>query len=140
MKYTIDVVRSGGRGRLIFSHGTIQVNTECWWDPNVVIDSGTYTGFATRMDNKWDGRKTSLGKATKREAIWFGTAKTPYNRRVGFSGGIFIHKGTNPGWSDGCVVCHGNEVLRIWDVIVPKDQGNVQINVINTYDVDAYKP
>jgi hypothetical protein len=134
MAYTINIVRGGSRGRLIFSHGAVEVNTECWWDPKVVVDSGTYTGYATRMANKQDGRG-----GTKREAIWFGP-KVPIGQGARVSGGIFIHKGTNAGWSDGCIVCHSNEVLRIWDTINPKEQANVEINIYNTYDVDSYQP
>jgi hypothetical protein len=134
-KYTINVVRNGPSGRLTFTDGTVTVDTECWWDPEVVIDEGTYTGFATRMSNKSDGRPGPGGKAQKREGIWFGREKTPCNNRALYCGGIFIHKGKNAKWSDGCIVCNESEVLRIWDAIAPKEQGNVEINIRNAVPV-----
>jgi hypothetical protein len=137
MKYTINVVRDGVRGRVIFSHGAVEVNTECWWDPKVVIDSGTYVGYATRMDNKHDGRG---GK--KREAIWFGK-KIPVNRFKRYAKGIFMHKGTDAGWSDGCVVCENSEILKIWDAVAQKDMPNIEVNVYNIggkVRIEDYKP
>ena len=75
MSYIINITRNGTSGRLRYNHGGVSVNTTCWWDPDVVVDAGTYQGYATRMPSKADGRK---GK--KREGIWFGKG-VPGQRR-----------------------------------------------------------
>ncbi len=126
MAYKIKIVRDKTEGRLKFSHGNVTVDTTCWWDPKKVIDAGTYTGYATRMASKTDGFDGG-----KREAIWFG-------KHVGLNGrtsnDIFIHKGTGPSWSDGCIVADGGEVLKIWQAITPKEQPNVTIEVLSLAD------
>ncbi len=131
--FKIKVVRSGDRGRLTFSNGATTVDTECWWDPGVVVDAGTYTGYATRMSKKKDGRD-----GAKREGIWFGgpagAAKgsgIPVNGNARKAKEIFIHKGKNASWSDGCIVCRESDVLRIWDAIAPKEQANVDIEIVD---------
>lgn len=126
MIYKVKVVRGKSEGRLKFSHGDVQVDTTCWWDPKVVIDSGTYTGFATRMASKTDGFDGG-----KREAIWLGK-NVGYNDMAGRkSDAIFIHKGTSAAWSDGCIVADTAEVLKIWKAITPKEQPNVSIEVLS---------
>lgn len=123
MSYTIKVTRSGNSGKLTFNHGNVSVDTTCWWDPEVVIDPGTYTGYATRMANKNDGNDGG-----KREGIWFGKG-VPINNGTGSADGIFIHKGKSASWSDGCIVCAESEVVKIWNQISPKEQANVTIEV-----------
>jgi hypothetical protein len=121
--YTIDISRGTSNGTVSFTSGSVNVSTTCWWDPNVKIDAGTYTGYATRMDSKNDG----VGGG-KRQAIWFGTG-VPYNNATGTSDEMFIHKGTNASWSDGCIVIAENKVMEIWNAISPKNTANVTINV-----------
>jgi hypothetical protein len=121
--YEIRVVRRGKNGTLTFSNGSIDISETCWWDPEVVIDAGTYTGYATRMANKTDG--TDGGK---REGIWLGRG-VPYNSGQGKSNGIFIHKGTNPSWSDGCIVMAAAKVYQMWTSIQPKEQPNITVTV-----------
>lgn len=123
MTYEIKVVRKTNKGKLSFEHGAVKVDTACWWDPAVKIDAGTYAGYATRMASKNDGRN---GK--KREAIWLGT-DVPVNNNTRKSDEIFIHKGLNASWSDGCIVCHENEVLKIWDAVNPKEQNNITVKI-----------
>lgn len=123
MSYTIKVTRNGDSGKLTFSHGDISVDTTCWWDKAVKVDAGTYTGYATRMANKYDGHDGG-----KREAIWLGIG-VPVNNGTRTSKGIFIHKGKNASWSDGCIVCAANEVIKIWNSITPKEQPNVTIEI-----------
>ncbi len=123
MGYKIRVVRDKTEGRLTFKFGSVSVDTKCWWDLKKAIDSGTYTGYATRMANKNDG-----SDGGKREAIWFG-------KNVGLNGrksnDIFIHKGTSAAWSDGCIVAASSEVLKIWNAITPKDKPNVSIEILS---------
>jgi len=121
--YTINISRSGNTGMLSFSHGSINVSTICWWDVNVKIDAGTYTGFATRMANKNDGFT-----GTKREGIWLGI-NVPFNNGTNTSNEFFIHKGTSPSWSDGCIVIFESSLIKVWSSINPKDTANVTINI-----------
>jgi hypothetical protein len=121
--YNIDVMRKSKDGILSFTNGSINIVTTCWWDPEVVIDAGTYTAYATRMANKTDG--TDGGN---REGIWLGKG-VPYNSGGGKSNGIFIHKGTNPSWSDGCIVLPGALVYQMWSSIHPKEQPIITVTV-----------
>jgi len=122
-RFTIDVLRKSSDGILTFRNGNIDISTTCWWDPDVVIDAGSYVGYATRMANKADG--TDGGK---REAIWLGKG-VPYNSGAGKSNGIFIHKGTGPSWSDGCIVLRSELVFQMWTSIQPKETANIVVNV-----------
>lgn len=121
--YQIRVVRRGKDGTLTFSNGAINISETCWWDPEVVIDAGSYTGYATRMANKADG--TDGGK---REGIWLGRG-VPYNNGQAKSNGIFIHKGTDPSWSDGCIVMRASKVYQMWSSISPKERANITVTV-----------
>lgn len=123
MPFEITVVRGQSKGKLKFSHDQVKVDTVCWWDSKVKIDAGEYTGYATRMANKSDG-----SDGGKRQGIWLGK-DVPYKNGTKFSDGIFIHKGTSAVWSDGCIVAHENEVVKIWNAIHPKEKGNVTVKV-----------
>jgi hypothetical protein len=133
MPFTIHIKRRGvDEGRLTFRQNNISVDTTCWWDPAVKVDAGTYMGYATRMTSKTDGQDGG-----KREAIWLGE-KIPVNGKTRNSSEIFIHKGKNAAWSDGCVVCAESEVLKIWNAITPKEQRNVTIVI--TDETEQPKP
>lgn len=121
MAYTINVLRNGSSGTLTFKSGSVNISETCWWDKEVVIDAGTYTGYATRMANKDDG--TDGGK---REGIWLGT-NVPYNGDGSTANSFFIHKGTGPSWSDGCIVMDSAKVYQMWSEISPKETGNVTV-------------
>ena len=121
--YTINVSRQTNTGTLTFSHGTVNVSTTCWWDTAVKIDAGTYTGYATRMANKNDG----FGGG-KRQGIWLGSS-VPYNNGTANSNQMFIHKGTNASWSDGCIVIAENKLMEIWNTINPKETANVTVTI-----------
>jgi hypothetical protein len=125
MAYEIKVRRGRGKGRLTFAAGDVKVDTDCWWDPAVRITPGTYTGYATRMATKGDG-----SDGGNREAIWLGQ-DVPYEHGTRSSDGIFIHKGTSPSWSDGCIVAAEDQVVKIWLAINPKEQPIVSIEVID---------
>jgi hypothetical protein len=45
---------------------------------------------------------------------------------AGFKG-IFIHMGTGPNWSDGCVVIKEPEIKKIYNDIAPKNGKNVTV-------------
>jgi hypothetical protein len=123
MAFEIKVTRGQGKGRLLFSHGDVKVDTDCWWDPAVKIKAGTYTGYATRMATKTDG-----SDGGKREGIWLGH-DVPCGHGTRTSDEIFIHKGMSPTWSDGCIVAAEDQVVKMWLSINPKDQPNVTIVV-----------
>lgn len=123
MSFEIRVKRDGKKGTLSFSNGGVGVTTPCWWDPAVVVDPGTYTGYATRMANKKDGWDKG-----NRQAIWLGKM-VPVNNGSRNASGIFIHKGTSPAWSDGCIVIQEAELRKIWTVIEPKEKPNVTVIV-----------
>ena len=45
--------------------------------------------------------------------------------------GIFIHPGSAPAHSDGCIVCAGDKVELMYNTINPKDGRNVEVRVTN---------
>lgn len=115
MSYTIDVARGKTEGTLTYQ-GSISVTTTCWWDLQRRIPAGEYPFCSkTRMATK----KNSVGG--KREAIFIPDVK-------GYRG-IFIHKGNNAKWSDGCVVIVEDEMLKIWRDITPADGRNVTVTI-----------
>jgi len=121
MAYLIEVERNllKGTGTLIYKHGSVSINTQCWFELAKPIVAKTYIGCsATHMLTK----KNSFGKP--REGIYLPDKQT--NRR-----GIFIHMGNNAAWSDGCIVIKEKEILKIWSSIQPKDASNVTVNIRN---------
>jgi len=121
MSYTIEIERiiSKGTGTLTYKHGSISINTTCWFEFASPIPAKKYIGCsATHMQTK----KNSKGQ--KREGIYLPDDQT--NRR-----GIFIHMGISSAWSDGCIVIKETKILKIWNSISPKDGGNITIIVKN---------
>ncbi len=49
---------------------------------------------------------------------------------VGYSG-IFIHMGTSPSWSDGCIVIEKANMLKIYRQINPKNGHNITVSIQN---------
>ena len=158
MFHTINIIRSEpldsiNRGTLQYRHGNVVVDTPCWWRLKR-IDPGWYVATATRMDNRFDGR---TGK--KREAIWFKSKAKfiypfgsipfnphpskdyweplPANNGTTTIKGAFIHKGSEPSDSDGCIVARDDEVFKIWNSINPKNEDNILIHV---KDLRLYGP
>lgn len=119
--YSITVKRPKGSedtGTLSYS-GKVSVVTKCWWDAEKKIPAGTYGGCsATTMSTK----KNSKGQP--REGVYIPGVP-------GFRG-IFVHMGSGPGWSDGCIVIRESEMLKIWNDIDPKDGRNVTVMVSDT--------
>ena len=120
--YVISVTRSGSdSGRLTFSDGDVKIDTTCWWDPGNVIAAGTYGGCSkTRMATKKDS-VTGL----RRPGIFLSTAVSPKTGEQT----IFIHEGTGPNWSDGCIVLTRDEMMSMWNRINPMDGKNVTVVV-----------
>ena len=116
-KYYVNVVRGKSHGLLTYT-GRINVSSRCWWDPGKKIPAGTYAGCsATTMDSK----KNSSGGP--REAIFIPKVR-------GFKG-IFIHLGTSPKWSDGCIVIAESDVKRIYRDILEKNGRNVTVVIVD---------
>jgi hypothetical protein len=116
--YIIEVERGPGpEGRLVF-RDTTSVHTTCWWNPDKRIPANP-TGYlgcsATTMRTKLNSRREP------REAIYIPHVS-------GFSG-IFIHMGTGPSWSDGCLVIVESKMLEIWNAVNPKNAANVIVTV-----------
>lgn len=135
MTYEIKVVRGENQGTLSFNSGSISVSTPCWWDPAVKVEAGTYAGYATWMANKIDPGSPPDNKPCpwknnqkRRVGIFLGKG-VPVVNRTRHSDDIFIHKGTDASWSDGCIVADSGEVLKIWNAITPKDSQNVTVIV-----------
>ncbi len=113
--YEITVARGKSHGLLTYK-GRITVSSRCWWDAGKKIPAATYTGCsATTMAKKLN----SAGKP--REAIFIPNVR-------GFKG-IFIHMGTGPNWSDGCIVIAESDVKRIYGDILEKNGKNVTVVV-----------
>ncbi len=111
--YTIEVTRGEKEGTLICK--AAKVKTKCWWDlknKKGVIPAGTYKNCsATTMDTK------------KHEAVFIPNVK-------GWKG-IFIHPGSGPGASAGCIVIKGSEMEKLYAAIDPKDGKNVTVKVVD---------
>ncbi|MHC4400795.1 MAG: peptidoglycan-binding domain-containing protein [Planctomycetota bacterium] len=112
-----------GKGTLTFSSGGVSVNTTCWWDPDNVINKGTYKKCSkTRMATK----KDSVTKE-KRPGIYLPDAIS----KVTGQRSIFIHEGSNPKWSDGCIVIKRSDLMKMWNAISPADGENVTVVLSN---------
>jgi hypothetical protein len=111
--YTIEVERGEKEGTLKCKEAG--VNTKCWWELDNKkgrIPAGTYNGCsATQMATK------------KHNAVFIPNVK-------GWKG-IFIHLGSGPQASDGCIVIKSAEMEKLYDAIEPKDGKNVVVKVVD---------
>jgi len=130
MTYQIDITRTGAdKGVLTYSKDGEQiVETACWFDPKVRIPAKTYTGcsatymtraYATKPGGGIDWNKV---EDPSWKAIFLPDEQTGHT-------GIFIHRGTNANWSDGCIVIHEGDLQKIWSSITPRDGRNVTVTV-----------
>ena len=112
-QYTIDIELGRTDGTLAFEHGNINVSTRCWWNlSKPKLKEGSYGGIKTNM--------ASSGY----RAIWLPDA-------VGSKGkhDIFIHSGSGPSDSQGCIVIRQPELARIWLTIQPPNIKNISVRV-----------
>ncbi|MGH0037420.1 MAG: hypothetical protein ACQGVK_20525 [Myxococcota bacterium] len=108
--YEIIVERTGRDTGKLWMIDEERYETVCWWDPDHVIPAEKYHDCsATMMHTK------------QREGIFIPDVK-------GYSG-IFLHKGTGPSWSDGCIVAPEEVFMKIWNTIEPKNGHNVIVDV-----------
>lgn len=116
-RYQIIVARSDlreGRGtlRFLLDHAE-KFSTPCWEDPAKLIPAKDYDSCsATIMATK--GHKS----------IYLPDDQTG---KVG----IFVHPGSSPKDSEGCIVCAKTRVEEMYDTIKPKDGRNVFVQVVN---------
>ncbi|RZO57407.1 MAG: hypothetical protein EVA89_21980 [Sandaracinaceae bacterium] len=103
--------RSVARGTLRFLvDGAERFSTTFWEDPGKLIPAKTYTGCSTT---------TMVSKG--HEAVFLPDGQTG---RVG----IFIHPGSEPAHSEGCLVAATDRVREIYRT-VPRDARNVTVVV-----------
>jgi len=120
--FTVTVERTAAdRGRLRFEHGGVRVDAPAFWDPQKRIAAGNYRGCSkTRM-----ATKTDSVTGEQRPAIFLPTAVAPDTG----NNTIFIHEGSDPGWSDGCIVLPRDDMMRMWNAVHPPDARNVTVEV-----------
>jgi hypothetical protein len=121
--YRITVQRVSDRqGTLTFEvDGVQQFKIDCWEDPGNRIDAKTYTECSTTL------------MATKGyKSVYLPDGQTG---KVG----IFIHPGSKPEHSDGCIVCATSKVTQIYNA-VPRNKKNVTVVVKSTPVARTYYP
>jgi len=107
--FTITIKRSAGtEGKLSCVEAKL-TDVPCFWKASKRIPAGTYSG----------------GSTTIMETKGYQAVEIP--NVLGFNG-IFIHQGSGPGFSDGCIVTPKENIVALWDAI-PKDQHNITIIV-----------
>jgi len=83
----------------------------CFWKKDKRIPASSYPGCSTTM---------MASKGYK--AVYIPDVQ-------GFEG-IFIHQGSGPNASDGCVVTAKDNVEKIWNTI-PRDQKNITVKIVD---------
>jgi hypothetical protein len=111
--YLVEVRRrTKDSGTLTFKvDGTTKFTTKCWENAGKRIPAKTYRGCSsTHMHSRgW-------------RSVYLPDPQT--GRR-----GIFIHGGTKPSHSEGCIVCQSGKVQEIFDTINPTNGKNVTVVV-----------
>lgn len=112
--YRIEVRRqTADSGKLtFFIDGTKKLETQCWWRAKDPIPAKTYTGCST-----------TIMEEKRLKAVFLPNDQTG---RVG----IFIHAGSKPEHSEGCIVCSREVVEKIFD-IVPNDKKQMTVEVVD---------
>lgn len=88
-----------------------QFEVDCWEAPDNLIPAKTYTGCSTTL------------MATKQfKSVYLPDDQTGKT-------GIFIHQGSSPSDSDGCIVASKLRVEEIYDT-VPRDAANMTVVVL----------
>lgn len=123
---TIDVQRTGKDSGTLTYTGGVSVSTTCWWDPKRRIPENEkgYLAAPTHMASKTNS------KGGKREGFYLSNVP-------GFAG-IFVHMGTSPAWSDGCIVIPEDLLLKIWEDarkgFGTKEEFNTVVKVVDVDD------
>jgi len=106
---TITITMSGSTsGTLRFPAAGI--NETCWFASDTPVSRGSYTGQATYMATKTDSRTGGARKG------------------IYMFGNIFIHEGSDPTWSQGCIVISYDSMQRLWNYIGLENQVRIVVN------------
>jgi|GEM_PF-3581294 hypothetical protein len=106
-------------GTLLLSGFSFSARETCWWNADWVIAARCYQGYPYYMGKKYDGTAGNglphgtTGTQNYREAVHFGQG-VKWNNGKNSNDGVFLHRGTDPGWSDGCIVTRSDLVYQIW--------------------------
>jgi hypothetical protein len=118
--YTITITKtSDTEGTLEFYDGGLSLYESCWFTNNPFEKGSSYTGYITRMSTKTDSKYPDQ----LRPGIYI-----PYPDRE-----IFIHEGTGPDWSTGCIVIDRDKMIELWNYIYednPRNYNNGSGNTI----------
>lgn len=114
--FTISVSRpkadTASEGTLSFVDGGFAVTAKCWWDTGNRIDAGTYTRCS----------KTHMGTYGYK-AVYLPDAVS----KVTGAKEIFIHHGTGPGNSLGCIAVDTPQFEKLWARLSPEDGFNITV-------------
>lgn len=117
--YAITVSRpkdSPDTGTLEFKDGGVTISTICWWAANNRIDPGVYTRCS----------KTVMFKL-KHRGIYLPDAKS----KVTGNKEIFIHSGSDPADSLGCIAVKAADFTTLYNHIQPADGFNITVTVVD---------
>jgi hypothetical protein len=111
--YEVEVRRvTKDSGKLTFKvDGTAKFTTRCWENAGKRIPAKTYRGCSATLmhTRRWKSVYLPDGQ----------TGRT----------GIFIHGGTKPSHSEGCIVCQSSKVHEIYDTAYTPGGKNVTVIV-----------
>lgn len=114
--YTINIARPVGaeieEGTIEFKDDGVTISATCWWDKVNRIDAGTYTRCS----------KTHMA-TLKIEAIYLPDAVS----KVTGAKEIFIHRGSSPDNSNGCIAVEASAFATLWQHIKPLNGQNVTV-------------
>lgn len=94
-----------------FQTGKVNVTTACWRNlAKPKIKAGTHVGIGTNM------------RSTACRAIWLPDVTGSRGKKD-----IFIHSGSGPSSSEGCIVVRQPEFAKAWLNIHPKNTRNISV-------------
>lgn len=116
--YTVRITRpsaaNSDEGVLNFTDGSVTINVRCWWDKTNRISAGTYKSCSKTYMNK-----------SKIEAIYLPDA---VSKATGAKE-IFIHRGSGPANSLGCIAVETDAFATLWNHIAPMNGFNITVIV-----------
>lgn len=118
--YRIDIMRAkapGEEGVLTFKDGIDMIQAKCWWDKNNRIDKGAYLNCS----------KTHMASSGY-EAIYLPDAVS----KVTGANEIFLHHGSGPQNSLGCIAVEKAKFDQLWNHIKPLNGRNITVNVVDS--------
>ena len=114
--YIVNIARPVGadieEGTIEFKDGGVTISATCWWDKANRIDAGTYMRCS----------KTHMATVGI-EAIYLPDAVS----KVTGAKEIFIHRGSSPDNSNGCIAVEVSAFATLWQHIKPLNGQNVTV-------------